>query len=145
MAKTRFTPFSWVQALSTFSFSLFSLHLGHSRRVRIFFQGAQTVCPSSQRNSNSVSKFFIGFRYARPPYCSSSSLMDSMVILGHYSTTLTPNIFSFDICFLNSFLSFQKPPPLSSPIPSTDWNLVKNLRLELRPNAFAQIVRLFPI
>ena len=61
--------------------------MGHSRRVRSFFHGANTLCPLLHSKDISVSKFLYSSEWIFHPSCSISCLIWSKVILAIYLTS----------------------------------------------------------
>ena len=61
--------------------------MGHSRRMRSFFHGANTLCPLLHSKDISVSKFLYSREWTFHPSCSISYLIWSKVILAIYLTS----------------------------------------------------------
>ena len=61
--------------------------MGHSRRVRSFFHGANTLCPLLHSKDISVSKFLYSSEWIFHPSYSISYLIWSKVILAIYLTS----------------------------------------------------------
>ena len=130
--RTRKLPFFFGIASNFISLYGLSLQKGHSRRIRIFFHGANTWCPSEHTNSIIVSRFLYSVEMSFQPSFSISAFMSSSCILAIHSLPLfTLDWWSRNLHYL--FLYYQ------------DSQLGKELPWELPLERVARTSRLFQL